>query len=50
MVDGQRLRYNIMVKGGYYISNNTMLGLNFQYDYNKFEGLVFRDPDTLQSN
>lgn len=50
VVDGQRLRYNIMAKGGYYISDYTMLGINFLYNYNKFEGLVFRDPDTLQSN
>ena len=50
VVDGQNLNYNIIVKGGYYISDYTMLGLNFLYDYDRFEGLVFRDPDTLQSN
>jgi hypothetical protein len=50
IVDGQSFNYNILLKSGYYISNYTMVGFNFLYEYDKFEGQVFRDPDTLQSN
>jgi hypothetical protein len=50
VVNGQSLNYNILLKSGYYINNYTMVGFNFSYEYDKFEGQVFRDPDTLQSN
>ena len=50
IVDGQSLNYNILVKSGYYINNYTLVGFNFLYEYDKFVGEVFRDPDTLQSN
>ena len=50
VLDGQSLRYNLLFKGGYYINNYTLLGLNFTYGERKFTGQVFRDPDTLQSN
>jgi len=50
IVDGQKLQYNILVKSGYYLNNYTALGINFSYNYNKFVGQVYRDPDTLQSN
>jgi len=50
VLDGQNLKYNLLFKGGYYINNYTLLGLNFTYGEKKFTGQVFRDPDTLQSN
>jgi hypothetical protein len=50
VVDGQSLKYNLLLKGGYYINNYTLIGLNFTYGQSKFTGQVFRDPDTLQSN
>lgn len=50
IVDGQRLDYNILLKGGYYTGDYGMVGINFSYFQDKFEGEVFRDPDTLQSN
>ncbi|MBE0639378.1 MAG: DUF481 domain-containing protein [Bacteroidales bacterium] len=50
VVDGQSLDYNLELKSGYYISDYTMVGFNFSYEHDKFEGTVFRDPDTLQSN
>ncbi len=50
VVDGKSLKYNLLLKGGYYINNYTLIGLNFTYGQSKFTGQVFRDPDTLQSN
>ncbi len=50
IVDGNSLSYNLELKSGYYISNNTLVGFNFLYNHNKFTGVVFRDPDTIQSH
>lgn len=50
VLDGEKLNYNILLKGGYYIGNYAMVGINFNYFQNKFVGDVFRNPDTLQSN
>jgi len=50
VIDGSELEYSILLKGGYYIGNYAMVGLNFDYYQYKFDGQVFRDPDTLQSN
>lgn len=50
VIDGKNFDYNILLKGGYYFSNYAMAGLNFAYTQHKFDGTVYRDPDTLQSN
>jgi hypothetical protein len=50
VVDGERLNFDVLVKAGYYTGNYGMALINVQYFQNKFEGMVFRDPDTLQSN
>ncbi len=50
IIDGDRLNYDILLKGGYYTGNYGMVGLSFNYYQNRFIGEVFRDPDTLQSN
>lgn len=50
VIEGNKLDYNILLKGGYYFSNYAMAGLNFVYTQHRFDGTVFRDPDTLQSN
>ncbi|NMM48332.1 hypothetical protein [Marinigracilibium pacificum] len=50
VIDGERLNYDILIKGGYYTGNFGMAGISFNYYQSKFEGEVFRDPDTLQSN
>lgn len=50
IIDGDRLNYDILLKGGYYTGNYGMVGLSFSYYQNRFIGEVFRDPDTLQSN
>ncbi|NJN26360.1 MAG: hypothetical protein HC819_10460 [Cyclobacteriaceae bacterium] len=50
IIDGDRLNYSILLKGGYYTGNYGMAGLSINYYQNKFIGEVFRDPDTLQSN
>ena len=50
VIDGERLNYDISLRGGYYTGNYGMAGLNFNYYQRQFIGEVFRDPDTLQSN
>ncbi|WP_346861455.1 hypothetical protein [uncultured Draconibacterium sp.] len=50
VLNGQRLGFDISLKGGYYTGNYGMAGINFHYTQNEFNGLVFRDPDTIQSN
>ncbi|WP_439182722.1 hypothetical protein [Carboxylicivirga taeanensis] len=50
VIDGQRLNYDLVAKVGYYTGNYGMAGLNVNYYQNRFEGTIFRDPDTLQSN
>jgi len=50
VIDGERLDYDLLLKGGYYTGNYGMAGLAFNYYQDKFQGDVFRDPDTLISN
>lgn len=50
VVDGEKLNYDILLKGGYYTGNYGMLGINLNYFQQRFEGTIFRDPDTLKSN
>ena len=49
VIDGDRLDFDVQLKGGYYTGDYGMLGLNIAYYQNKFEGTIFRDPDTLLS-
>lgn len=50
VVDGERLDYDILLKGGYYTGDYGMAIISFNYYQNQFEGIVFQDPDTVQSN
>jgi hypothetical protein len=50
VVDGQDNSFEIVLKGGYYTGDYAMVGINFEYTQEKFEGTLFRDPDTVQSN
>lgn len=50
VIDGDRLDYDISLRGGYYTGNYGMVGVDVNYYQSKFIGDVFRDPDTLQSN
>ncbi|MGO3183197.1 MAG: hypothetical protein ACTIJ9_10225 [Aequorivita sp.] len=49
-IDGDKVNFNLLIKGGYYLNDYTMAGLNFNIYENKFEGKLFKDPDTIQSN
>lgn len=50
VLDGDRLNYDINLKGGYFIGNYAMVGINMNYSQSKFKGIVLRDADTLNSN
>ena len=50
VLNGNKKNFDIVLKGGYYIGNYAMAGINVKYFENKFVGDIFRSPDTLQSN
>ncbi|MCY1719974.1 hypothetical protein OU798_06440 [Prolixibacteraceae bacterium Z1-6] len=50
ILDGERLNYDIHLKGGYYTGDYGMVGINFNYFNNRFDGIIFQDPDTVSSN
>lgn len=50
VIDGNRVNFNLLVRGGYYLNDYTMVGLNANIFENKFEGVVMKDSDTIQSN
>ncbi|WP_439183531.1 hypothetical protein [Carboxylicivirga taeanensis] len=50
VIDGERLNYDIVAKFGYYTGNYGMAGIKLNYYQNHFEGSIYREPDTLQSN
>ncbi|PWK19659.1 hypothetical protein [Xanthomarina spongicola] len=50
ILDGDRTKYDINLKSGYYIGNYVMAGVNFNYFQDKFSGLTLKDSDSIQSN
>ncbi len=50
VLNGGKKNFDILLKGGYYIGSYAMVGINLKYFENKFEGDIYRSPDTLQSN
>lgn len=50
VIEGNDLSYQVIFKGGFFTGDYAMVGLDFEYKEEKFEGTVFRQPDTLQSN
>lgn len=49
VVRGEDISYNVILKGGYYTGDYGMIGMNFEYQEEKFNGTIFREPDTIQS-
>ncbi len=50
VIDGNDRSYQLVFKSGFYTGDYAMVGLDFEYREERFEGTVFRQPDTLQSN
>lgn len=50
VIEGNRVNFNVLVKGGYYINDYTMAGLNVSFFENKFEGTLFKDPEKVESS
>lgn len=50
VIDGNQNKYDLNLKGGYFIGNYAMLGVNLNYNQDKFSGLVLKDSDTINSN
>ena len=50
VLDGDRVNFNVSLKGGYYIGDYAMVGLDLEYFEKKFEGNIFKSPDSLYSN
>lgn len=50
VIEGDRVNFNVLIKSGYYINDYSLVGLNVNIFENRFEGTVFKDPDTVESN
>lgn len=50
VIDGNRVNFSVLIKSGYYINDYSMVGLDVNIFENKFEGILFKDPDTVESN
>lgn len=50
VIEGNRVNFNLLLKGGYYINDYTMIGLNLRIFENKFEGVLLKDSEEVESN
>jgi hypothetical protein len=50
VIDGNSLKYDILFKGGYFIGDYVMGGLNFNIVNDKFTGLTEREGEEIQIN
>ncbi|WP_027136700.1 hypothetical protein [Gaetbulibacter saemankumensis] len=50
ILNGERANFDLHLKGGYFIGNYAMAGLNINYHQNKFTGDILRDSDTINSH
>ncbi|MCO6360555.1 hypothetical protein [Roseivirga pacifica] len=50
VIDGERLDYDLLFKAGLYTADYGMVGVSVNYFQNRFDGLVFQDPDTVMTN
>ena len=50
VIEGDRVNFNVLIKSGYFINDYNMLGLEVNIFENKFQGILFKDPDTVESN
>ena len=50
VVAGEKNNFDIKLKGGYYIGDYTLLGLNVDYSQKQFSGKVLQNADTVSSN
>lgn len=49
VIRGDKTGFNIILKGGYFTGDYGMIGINFAYAEDKFEGILLKSPDTIQS-
>lgn len=47
-LEGDKVNFDLSLKGGYYISDYGMIGLNLNIFEKRFEGVLFKDPDNLE--
>ncbi|MFV0268642.1 MAG: outer membrane beta-barrel protein [Draconibacterium sp.] len=50
VLEGSRDKFSVLLKGGYYLGDYIMVGLNLSYSENEFRGVIFQSPDTIHSN
>jgi len=48
-IEGDKVNFDLAVKAGYYLSDYGMIGLNFSIYEKRFEGILFKDPDNLET-
>ncbi len=49
VLNGENKNYDINLKGGYFLGDYSMVELDFLYKNARFDGLIFKDSDTIQS-
>ncbi len=50
VIDGTDRNYDLTLKGGYFIGDYVMAGLNLNYKSEKFQGLILQENDTIDRN
>lgn len=50
VLNGNRVNFNVLLRGGYFLNDYNMLGLSVNVFENRFEGTVLKEADTVQSN
>lgn len=50
VIEGNKVSFNLLLKGGYFLNDYSMVGLDFNIYENKSELTLYSDPDTVQSN
>lgn len=49
VVSGDKTGFNIILKGGYFTGDYGMVGINFAYEEEKFDGILLKDSDSINS-
>ena len=49
VIEGDNHGFNITLKGGYFTGNYGMVGINFDFMEEKFDGILLKSSDTIQS-
>ncbi len=49
ILEGDRKKFDTRLRGGYFIGNYAMIGVDLNYFQEKFTGIILKDSDSIQS-